>query len=127
MIDTSTGNAIYRLKDATHFLTGKYTVNSCSELIYIDEIQYDNIRKLSADMKTTTVLIYRKDHEWKPICVYCSPSSGDLLVGMSRYDTYTNMFIGYDTGMFMGKVMRYNDSCRLTQTIPQSYTPDKLY
>ena len=78
-------------------------------------------------MKTTTVLIYKTDHEWKPICKYCSPSYGDLLVGMSRHDTCTNMFKTYDNGMFMGKVMRYNDSCRPTQTIPRNNTPDKLY
>ena len=115
LIDTATGNAIYRLKDTSGLDSGKHTVNNDSELIYINN--HDTISKLSADMKTTTLLIDKTEPEWDPICVYCSPSSGDLLIGMS----------GYESGMVIGKVMRYNDSCQLIQTIPQNNTPDNLY
>ena len=65
-------------------------------------------------MKTTTLLMDKTDPDWKVICVYCSPSSGNLLVGMSKYES-------------IGKVKRYNDSYLPTQTIPQNNTPDKLY
>ncbi|XP_065929026.1 tripartite motif-containing protein 3-like [Magallana gigas] len=56
-------------------------------------------------MKTTTTFIKRTDSTWRPQCVYWSPSTGDLLVGM--YYIYTEI----------GKVTRYNQSGQLTQTI----------
>ena len=113
LIDTSTGKTIYRLNNSAVLESGIHTVNSDSELIYIDNLY--NICKVAADMKTTTLLKGESDPEWTPLCVYCSPSSGDLLVGMNRFDTLTDMVIG--------KVMRYNEA----STIPQNNTPDKLY
>ena len=113
--DTATGKTIYSLKGSSESDSGNHTVNRESELIYIDN--HYKIRKLSADMKTTTLLIDETDPKWKLICVYCSPSSGDLLIGMRKYDT----------GRFIGKVMRYNDPCRQKPTKPQNKTPDNLY
>ena len=113
--DTATGKTIYSLKGSSEWDSGNHTVNRESELIYIDN--HYKIRKLSADMKTTTLLIDETDPKWKLICVYCSPSSGDLLVGMRKYDT----------GRFKGKAMRYNDPCRQKPTKPQNKTPDNLY
>ena len=69
-------------------------------------------------MNTPTLLIDKTDPKWTPRCVYCSPSSVDLLVGMRGYDTHNDTF--------KGKVMRY-DSFRPTQTIPQENTPNNLY
>nr|XP_022312713.1 uncharacterized protein LOC111117762 [Crassostrea virginica] len=68
-------------------------------------------------MKTTTTLIKHTDTTWKPKCVYCSPSSGDLLVGMctAKYP-------------FTGKVMRYDKTGKHKQTIPHDdNTPHDLY
>nr|XP_022312702.1 uncharacterized protein LOC111117756 [Crassostrea virginica]XP_022312703.1 uncharacterized protein LOC111117756 [Crassostrea virginica]XP_022312704.1 uncharacterized protein LOC111117756 [Crassostrea virginica] len=113
--DTATGKTIYSLKGSSESDSGNHTVNRESELIYIDN--HYKIRKLSADMKTTTLLIDETDPKWKLICVYCSPSSGDLLIGMRKYDT----------GRFIGKVMRYNDPCRQKPINPQNKTPDNLY
>nr|XP_022290322.1 uncharacterized protein LOC111101960 [Crassostrea virginica] len=60
------------------------------------------------------------DKTWKPQCVYCFPSSGDLLVGMSRYDT--------DSNTYTGKVMRYDNTSKYKQTIPHDdNTPQTLY
>ena len=93
-------------------------MNCDSELIYIAEDI--NINKLSSDMKATTTLIKHTDTTWKPLCVYCSPSSGDLLVGMSRWDT--------DTRTNTGKVMRYDNTGKYTHTIPHNNTtPHKAY
>ncbi|XP_022311745.1 uncharacterized protein LOC111116982 isoform X2 [Crassostrea virginica] len=117
LIDTAAGNTIYRLTDYSELESGNHTVNSESELIYIDDNA--NISKLSTDMKTTTLLIDKTDPVWTPVCVYYSPSSGDLLVGMNIYNRHT--------GLFIGKVMRYNVSCQPTQTIPQHNTPNNLY
>nr|XP_034310357.1 uncharacterized protein LOC117684007 [Crassostrea gigas]XP_034310358.1 uncharacterized protein LOC117684007 [Crassostrea gigas] len=79
-------------------------------------------------MKTTTTFIERTDSTWEPWsfikrtdstweprCVYWSPSTGDLLVGMYNYDTKT------------GKVTRYNQNGQLTQTIQHDNTGRGLY
>nr|XP_034319547.1 uncharacterized protein LOC117687320 [Crassostrea gigas] len=57
----------------------------------------------------------RTDSTWWPQCVYWSPSTGDLLVGMWNNDTKT------------GKVTRYNQSGQLTQTIQYYNTGRGLY
>ncbi|XP_078311371.1 uncharacterized protein LOC111133290 [Crassostrea virginica] len=114
LTDTATGKQLHSVDDSLHSVSGKHTVNCDSELIYIDEEK--NINKLSRDTKTTTTLIKHTDTKWKPQCVYCSPSSGDLLVGMYREDTYT------------GKVMRYDNTGKRKQTIPHNdKTPNTLY
>ncbi|XP_065930903.1 tripartite motif-containing protein 3-like [Magallana gigas] len=71
------------------------------------------------DMKTTTTFIERTDYTWRPRCVYWSPSTGDLLVGM--YNNVTK------TGKATGKVTRYNQSGQLTQTIQNDNTGLGLY
>nr|XP_034319649.1 uncharacterized protein LOC105342260 isoform X7 [Crassostrea gigas]XP_034319652.1 uncharacterized protein LOC105342260 isoform X7 [Crassostrea gigas] len=114
MLTDTTGVPLHRVQDSWSGLyTGSHTVNSESELIYIDR-DY-NINKLSKDMKTTTTFIERTDSTWDPRCVYWSPSTGDLLVGMCNYDTET------------GKVTRYNQSGLLTQTIQYHNTGRGLY
>ncbi|XP_052693110.1 uncharacterized protein LOC128171369 [Crassostrea angulata] len=112
MLTDTTGVPLHRVKDSCCG-NGLHTVNSESELIYIDR-KY-NINKLSKDMKTTTTFIERTDSTWVPQCVYWSPSTGDLLVGMYNYDKKT------------GKVTRYNQSGQLTQTIQYNNTGRGLY
>ncbi|XP_078312183.1 uncharacterized protein LOC111133295 isoform X2 [Crassostrea virginica] len=114
LTDTATGKQLHSVKNSLDSFTGIHTVNSVSELIYIDKDK--NINKLSSDMKTTTTLIKHTDTTWEPLCVYCSPSSEDLLVGMRDTDTRT------------GKVMRYDNTGKHKQTIPHNdNTPHDLY
>nr|XP_022289774.1 uncharacterized protein LOC111101543 isoform X2 [Crassostrea virginica]XP_022289776.1 uncharacterized protein LOC111101543 isoform X2 [Crassostrea virginica] len=114
LTDTATGKQLHRVEHSLHSNTGIHTVNCEGELIYIDK--ECNIIKLCNDMKTTTTLIKHTDTTWRPQCVYCSPSSGDLLVGMCREDTDT------------GKVMRYDNTGKYKQTIPHDdNTPHDLY
>nr|XP_034319906.1 uncharacterized protein LOC105338511 [Crassostrea gigas] len=114
MLTDTTGVPLYRVEDSwSVYDNGLHTVNSESELIYIDR-NY-NINKLSEDMKTTTTFIERTDSTWEPWCVYWSPSTGDLLVGMRNYGRKT------------GKVTRYNQSGQLTQTIQNHNTGRGLY
>nr|XP_034319911.1 uncharacterized protein LOC105328450 [Crassostrea gigas] len=113
MLTDTTGVPLHRVEDSFSDLYGFHTVNSESELIYIDR-KY-NINKLSKDMKTTTTFIERTDSTWEPQCVYWSPSTGDLLVGMYNDDTKT------------AKVTRYNQSGQLTQTIQNDITGLGLY
>nr|XP_034318493.1 uncharacterized protein LOC117686817 isoform X2 [Crassostrea gigas]XP_034318494.1 uncharacterized protein LOC117686817 isoform X2 [Crassostrea gigas] len=104
ILTDTTGVPLHRVEDSgSGLFRGLHTVNSESELIYIDK-NY-NINKLSKDMKTTTTFIAKTDSTWGPRCVYWSPSTGDLLVAMFNYRTET------------GKVTRYNQSGQLTQTI----------
>ncbi|XP_078327654.1 uncharacterized protein LOC144623210 isoform X2 [Crassostrea virginica] len=118
LTDTATGKQLHSVEHSLDSLTGKHTVNCEGELIYIDK--ENNIIKLCNDMKTTTTLIKHTDKTWKPQCVYCSPSSGDLLVGMYREDT--------DTRIRTGKVMRYDNTGKYKQTIPHNdNTPHDLY
>nr|XP_034321337.1 uncharacterized protein LOC105327231 [Crassostrea gigas]XP_034321338.1 uncharacterized protein LOC105327231 [Crassostrea gigas]XP_034321339.1 uncharacterized protein LOC105327231 [Crassostrea gigas]XP_034321340.1 uncharacterized protein LOC105327231 [Crassostrea gigas]XP_034321341.1 uncharacterized protein LOC105327231 [Crassostrea gigas]XP_034321342.1 uncharacterized protein LOC105327231 [Crassostrea gigas]XP_034321343.1 uncharacterized protein LOC105327231 [Crassostrea gigas]XP_03432134 len=113
MLTDTTGVPLHRVEDSWSSYTGLHTVNSESELIYID--RNSNINKLSKDMKTTTTFIERTDSTWRPLSVYWSPSTGDLLVGMYNDDTDT------------GKVTRYNQSGQLTQTIQNNSTGRGLY
>ncbi|XP_065937108.1 tripartite motif-containing protein 2-like [Magallana gigas] len=117
MTDT-TGVPLHRVEDSCGGLyRGSHTVNSESELIYIDR-NY-NINKLSKDMKTTTTFIERTDSTWRLRCVYWSPSTEDLQVGMDNNDI--------KTGKVTGKVARYNQSGQLTQTIQNDNTGRGLY
>ncbi|XP_065934599.1 uncharacterized protein [Magallana gigas] len=117
MLTDTTGVPLHRVEDLCPGINiGLHTVNSESELIYID--RYYNINKLSkTDMKTTTTFIERTDSTWEPQCVYWSPSTGDLLVAMYKYDTKIRI----------GKVTRYNQSGQLTQTIQNDNTGRGLY
>ncbi|XP_065928912.1 uncharacterized protein [Magallana gigas] len=104
ILTDTTGVPLHRVEDSWGDLYGGlHTVNSQSELIYINR-NY-NINELSKDMKTTTTFIERTDCTWEPRCVYWSPFTGDLLVGMWYIHTET------------GKVTRYDQSGQLTQTI----------
>ncbi|XP_065941163.1 uncharacterized protein [Magallana gigas] len=109
-----TGKILYRIINLLYGSSGSHTVNGECELIYIDT-DY-NISKLTKDMRTCSVFIKKiKDSIWEPRCVFCSPSTGDLLVGM-----YTN-------DLDIGKVTRYNQSGQLTQTIQHDSTGLELY
>lgn len=96
--------------------SGIHTVNNECELIFIDE-DY-NITKLSKDMKTTTTFIKRPDTKWEPRCVHWSSSTGDLLVGMDGKGKETSR---------AGKVVRYNQFGKQTQTIPRANSDLELY
>lgn len=79
---------LLRLDDSvSEFSIGSHTVNKEGELIYIDR-NY-TIKTLSKDMKTITTFIKKTHYLWKPMCGYCSQSTGDLLVGVLREDTET--------------------------------------
>ena len=118
LTDTARRKQLHNVKDSIDTDTGKHTVNHEGELIYIEK--KSKINKLCNDMKTTTTLIKNIEITWIPLCVYYSPSSGDLLVGMCRIDT--------DTHKHTGKVMRYDKTGKHKQTIPQNdNTPHTLY
>jgi hypothetical protein len=99
------GITIHRVIGITPGYSGMHTVNSSGELIYIDRVL--NIKKLSTDNGTVTHLL-RCTERWRPHCVHSSPSTGDLIVGMYKIDTYTK-----------GKVVRYSSTGHHILTIHQ--------
>ncbi|XP_062590632.1 uncharacterized protein LOC134252227, partial [Saccostrea cucullata] len=94
---------------------GGHTVDSNGDLIYIDREL--NIIKLSKENKEKTTIIQYNTSPWYPVCVYSSPSTGDLLVGMDRRDTLPTI----------GKVVRYNSTGENIQTIQHDNTGQELY
>ncbi|XP_056018198.1 uncharacterized protein LOC125682793 [Ostrea edulis] len=111
ILTDTTGDTIHRVTGITPWYGGgPHTVNSSGELIYIDSKR--NINKLSVDNHTVTTQI-EDTSPWQPLCVYCSPSTGDLMVGMWNYKT--------------GKVTRYNSSGQHILTIQHDNKRQTLY
>lgn len=96
----TTGGLIQRLKRAVTLQP--HTLNSDDELIYIHESY--NIHKLSMDMEKTETFIKITDHTWTPMCVYCSPFTGDILVALRC------------AGSWIGKKIRYNETGLIPET-----------
>ena len=74
-----------------------------------------NVNKLCKNTNTAKTFIRNTDSTWRARCLYFSPSTGDLLVGMYSHDTIT------------GKVVRYTNNGQLTQTTPNKNTSNTLY
>lgn len=107
LIDKS-GDSLHELTDITwSVLSGIFSVNSENELIYIDT--YLNIKKLTNDLQKSTIFIARADTSLDPVSLYCSRSTGDVLVGMWIFDITKRKFLS--------KLLRYNHNGQLTKTI----------
>ncbi|XP_062581730.1 uncharacterized protein LOC134243475, partial [Saccostrea cucullata] len=105
ILTNTTGDILDRVTDLINCSGEVHTVT------YIDS--HDNIIKLSSDKVKTTVIPCTAP--WRPLCVYSSPSTGDLLVGMWNTDTKK------------GQVNRYTNTGRHIQTIQHDNTGQKLY
>lgn len=105
VLTDNTGKSLHKLEvPFAGVQRGLNTVNRDSEMIFIDtrnEKYHDDIviKKLSKEMKGTTIFIDSKLLTGSPRCVFCSPSSGDLLIGVYQ------------------KVIRYDQTGKLTQII----------
>nr|XP_022307567.1 uncharacterized protein LOC111113566 [Crassostrea virginica] len=128
LLDTATGETLHRVEPSSKYYYGSgiHTVNCKGELIYVtqqeiensetdeliygDELLYvyteieNSIITLCKDMETTTTLKGDPDTTWEPLSVYCSPFSGNLLVGYFSDISIT------------GKVVRYDSTGKITQT-----------
>lgn len=92
---------------------GVHTVNSESELIYID--RNHNINILSVDLETTFTIIWTQLlNTQKPRCVYWSDYTNDMLVGVSKESPRA------------GKINRFNPKGHMTQTIQHDKTGHDL-
>ncbi|XP_056008488.1 uncharacterized protein LOC125660935 [Ostrea edulis] len=112
ILSDKTGDTIRRVTGITILDKGLHTVNSSGDLIYID-IEL-NIKELFRKNNTVTTLL-RSTSQWTPVSVYCSPCTGDLMIGIFNIDTKT------------GKVTRYNSSGQHILTIQHDNTGHILY
>lgn len=87
---------------------GSFTINNEYELFYISKNL--SVKKLSSDLSTTTVIIQKWMHEWKPRCVYWSPSSESLLVGMCNINLNVGMVTRYNLTGELKQVIRYDNN-----------------
>lgn len=104
LTDTATGDTLYCVDDSHRLLDGLHAATNRGELINIDK-EY-NIKILSENLKTKSTFIKKAESTWRPRCIHCTPSSGDILVGMTTSAIFGNI----------GKVERYNTSGELTHT-----------
>lgn len=114
LMDTS-GVVYHRLNGIWNHvhITGLHSVNRNQELIYISSDS--NLIKLSEDMKTMSIFFKREKSKWRPQCLVCSHSSGDVLVGM------------WEVGTDRGKIMRLNSIGEIKDTIEKDKNNDNLY
>ena len=87
LADIKTGVTLKRLPIVPAInlgIFGLHSVNSECELIYTEN--YSTIKKYCNDITTKTVLKSKKrrNSDWLLLCVYCSPSTDDLLIGKKR-------------------------------------------
>ncbi|XP_061195215.1 uncharacterized protein LOC133203452 [Saccostrea echinata] len=103
ILTNTAGDKLHHLTGIGSGYRGVHTVTRDGDLIYIDS--HSNINKLSTDHRVKSTLIKYNTAPWEPRCVYSSPSTGDLLVGMYNDDTDT------------GQVNRYTNTGQHIQTI----------
>lgn len=111
IMTNAVGNTLHRQTNVLQKSEGIHTVNNDGELIFIDK--NNSIKKLSKYMNTTITIIERTDTTLDPWCVYWSPLTEDLLVGLYSNST--------------SKVARYNKVGNLTQSIQHDNTGLDLY
>lgn len=115
LFTNKTGVTLHHLVDLCRGY-GVHTVNHEGELIYIDT-NYD-IKKLSKNVETITLLKTSLDTKWKPCCVYSSPHTGNLLVVMQEEDIMDKL---------SAKVMLFNQTGNLIHTIQKNDEGRELY
>lgn len=115
---------------------GIHTVNSDSELIYIDN--ENNIKKLLKDKKATMIFL-QNNSTMRPLCIYWSETTDSLLVGMShsplRYQKREPNMEGSQElkiykksdGLACNNVTRYNKTGEKIQTIQYDKTGQEMY
>lgn len=117
IIETTTGKVVYSANDFSYISwSGIHTMTTSFDLIYIAKDQ--SIKQISNEGVTTT--IWRKTElGWKPQCVYCCPSNGDILISMHKVDR--------KKCKEKGSVIRLKNTGQVMQTIPHDNACLDLY
>lgn len=117
----NTGKSMHRIKDSSNKrCCGLHTVASDGELIYINK-EY-NIMKLSTIMKTKTKFITLKDSALKPLSVYCSLFTGDILVGVTKDNPRAGIVMYYNRHGEKTKDIQHNNNGKLLYSKPAYIT-----
>lgn len=117
----STGKSIHHIKDvSTNRYCGIHTVAGDGKLIYINK-EYD-IMKLSTVMKTKTKLISLNNSAWRPLSVYCSPFTGNILVGVTKNNPRTGIVMHYNRHGEKTNDMSHNNSGQTLYSKPAYIT-----
>lgn len=110
LLKNTNGDTLHKIGDRPEKekSIGSFTINNEYELVYISKNL--SVKKLSSDLLTTTVIIQKWMHEWKPRCVYWSPSSESLLVGMCNINLNVGMVTRYNLTGELKQVIRYDNN-----------------
>ncbi|XP_062575667.1 uncharacterized protein LOC134237579 [Saccostrea cucullata] len=98
---------------------GEHTVTSQGKLIYIDR-DYNIIK----DCTERIVLIATKEG-WKPKCIYCSPLTEDLLVGMATINLAAAKVVRYLSTGEEQQSIQYDDRRQPLYTYPAYVTENR--
>ncbi|XP_061188351.1 uncharacterized protein LOC133196481 [Saccostrea echinata] len=116
----NTAGDTYHLNDVTiSSAFGVHCMNKNGDLIYIDRNHNSSV--ISSDHTKRSILV-KKSELWTPLCIYSSPSTGDLLVGMGTGYCESTSFKYIST-----KVIRYNSLGQHVHAIQYSDSGEKLY
>ena len=114
LVDTETGVNLCTVEGlCNHYWDSEHAHTASPEglLVYVDK-NY-NINTFSVDEERNTIYTNNSGSLWKIKCVYCSPFSGDVLIGLHLSDISDSNWMCENTG----KVVRYSSDEQLTQTI----------
>ena len=123
ILSDTEGNTLAQITDPHCYLKGFHTMSKNRDLIYIAD--NENIIKLSNDMKTKTTVVTKTD--WMPYSVFCSKSSGDVLVGMVDNVPGQNYTCDVLSSSIKGKITRYDQFGLHTQTVEYDHAGQRLF
>lgn len=137
LTNTATGDILYSVQNALRSFSGIHTVNHEGELLYVDE-DY-NVKKITKDMENINFI--RTESEWLPRCLYCSPDTGEVMVGMYAFITYEEkVVLGTNTTstekvvfdkrkktVTSGQIVRHSKTGQRIQTLVQGKPTNTLY
>lgn len=97
VLTNTKGEKLFQIKDIIgkyYHCYGTHTVTKEKELIYFD--RDGKILKLSKDRNLKSQLPILSSFSCRAYCVYCSPLTGDLILGMCNHDTNTCIIKRYN-------------------------------
>lgn len=123
ILSDTEGNTLDQITDAHSRSTAFHTLSNNRDLIYIADNK--NIIKLSNDMKTKTTVVTKTD--WMPCSVFCSKSSGDVLVGMIKIVPDQNYTCDGTRSSSKSKIKRYDQFGSHIQTLEYDHVGQRLF
>ena len=123
ILSDTEGNTLAQRTDACPSVFGFHTMSKNRDLIYIADNK--DIIKLSNDMKIKTTVVTITD--WRAGSVFCSKSSGDVLVGMSKNVPDQNYTCDGTISSLKSKITRYDQFGSHIQTVEYDNAGQRLF